>query len=527
MMLKKNKEEKQKQSGGGGGFDWVAFTLGLLFFLAILPCCCLILGVAIAALAVSLSKSDSGGTGGSSVDPNLQNEVNYILSVFNSCDISNSTCPVNNITLLEHQVEVNTEILQQCNLTLDGCGGVQGPPGANGTCTDNQCNATTLQQEINQIDDILQTCLITNTSCPDHCWNCTLNVGTCLRSINFMKAYGDGSPNQDLSFTGLGTGAFTVTEEGSFGDCRGEDAVDLQRRRSSPDQVCSGDQCVLLNGFGNKNAGKYSVVSNGRLGTVLSDWSLVGTGDSLTIGANSSGSAILVGNQSTIANSPLTVIVGGVNNSATNSTTTVMFGVGLRSIAGNSKPVAIFGQYNDPSVTYPGEQMMLAIGSGSSDSSRLNAFTVSDLGHVRVAATGSFTIGGAYQLASWMEHEEPRRLRWGSTVKLLPNGKFKECLPGERPDFVVVPPNGGLVSNAAESHWHAKYLLNEKTLELEINPLFSDRRPYLARSMRPEWHVVTRTGLVQVLNRAAKNYERWTHLNEKKTDDPLKSWWYL
>ena len=504
-----------------GGGDWVAYCIGIAFLLLLLPCLCLLVWGIILGVTV-------GSNGGTSTDPNLQGEVDYIIDVLNTCNITNSTCPTDtNITGLEMQVENNTEILMNCNLTQDSCGGVQGPPGANGTCTDEQCNSTTLRQDIDEIDNILDTCGITNTTCPDMCWNCP-TLGTCIaRNIALFEPKGDGSPNQDVGFTRMGTGALTVTELGNYGDCRGDYAIDFQRFRSATNQVASASYSVILNGMGNLNGGEYSTIANGADGLIQSQRSFIGSGVGNQVGASSPDSAVLVGTDNTINNSDRSVIAGGVNCQIANGTTTMLYGSNLQSIPGNTKPVVGIGQFNDPLVTHMGEQTMFFIGSGDDGLSRRNALTVSDTGHIRLAPTGSVTIGGAFSMSMWMEHDEKRRLKWGSTVILLPNGKFREALPGERPDFVVVPPNAGFVNGAAEEHWHQMYVLNEKTMQFDLNPQYNPEKVYIPRSKRPEWHVVSGTGFVEVLNRAAKHYEHWIHLKEKQTVDPLKSWWYI
>lgn len=507
--------------------DTLGWLLGCACVMSCVGCCIGFLWLIGLSVWTGVSSGNSSSGGGSSVDPKIQQEVNYILDVFNICDINNGSCPVNNVTELEIQVQNNTEILSNCNLTLDSCGGVQGPPGANGTCTDEQCNSTTLWQDIQEINATLVACGITNETCPTNCWECSVSFDCPSRRIAIYKPTGSGEANQDIGFTRLGTGAFTITEDGNYGSCRGDYAIDFQRFRTNPDQVASASYSVQLNGVSNLNAGEYSVLGNGIDNTIRSERCLLGTGIGNNISTSSTDSSILVGQNNLILDAPDTVILGGSGCQAVQTSNTLFFGRHLRSIGNNNRPFVAIGDYNDPTVTHPAEQTMFAIGAGDSDVLRKNVFTVSDIGHVRVASTGSFTIGGAYAASMWLEHNETRRLKWGSTVSLLENGKFRESLPGETPDFVVVPPHNGFISNAAEEHWQYKFIINEETMRHEVNPLYKSHLRYIPRSKRSEWHVVLKTGFVEVLLRAAKNYGRWIHLPQKKTTDPLKTWWYI
>lgn len=524
--MQRTKKEKTQPVVAVTGRDWLTLCLGVAFVLVCLPCCLFLFAGVIAALIAGVSKTEGSSNNNNTV---LQHEVDYILESLGFCNISNSSCPAEtNITGLELQVQNNTDILNNCNLTLDYCGGVQGPPGQNGTCTDEQCNSTTLSQEIQQIENILNTCGITNSSCPSHCWECELSVTCPARNIEFFSPGSAGGPNQDISFTKFGTGAFTLSEYGNYGACRGNYSVDFQRFRFDPNEITSAPFSVILNGIGNRNGGYQTTIANGEGIYVTSDFCFAGSGlyNSITPGSNHS--SVLVGTQQTISNSPNSVIVGGADCAIQNSNFTMVFGRGLRSIAANTRTAVIIGDYNDDTVTFPGEQVMFSIGAGNDTGSRKNVFTVTDQGNVRVTAGGNFITGGTYFNSFWMEHEKPLKLKWGSTVKLLRSGKFRESLPNEVPDFVVVPPlTAGIVQNSAEEHWHMKYTLNEETEQISINPKFDPKKPYTPRSRRPQWHVVTKTGFVKILNSSSKNYDRWIPLKDKPTDELQKSWWYL
>lgn len=529
--------EGRKSPGGGAIIvkeqknSLLYSCLGFAFFLLCLQCCsALIIGALIGwgATATSMKSGSSSSTVVVTNNTVLQKEVNYILESLSFCNISNTTCPAEvNITGLEIQVQNNTDILNHCNLTLDFCGGTQGPPGQNGTCTDQQCNSSSLSEEIQQIENILNTCGITNSSCPGNCWECELS-GICpARNIEFFSPNSAGGLNQDIAFTNMGTGAFTITEYGNYGACRGNYSVDFQRFRFGPNEVTLAPFSVILNGRGNKNAGYQSTISNGDGIYISAGRSFVGNGLNSFITEGSDDSAILTGIEHAIEYSPVSTIIGGDFNTIRNSSFTMEFGRGLQSIAQNTKAVVIIGDYNDPLITHPGEQVMFSIGSGSSPFFRQNAFTVTDIGSVRVAPTGSFTIGGAYFNSFWIEHEQTTKLKWGSTVKLLRNGKFRDCQPNEVPDFVVVPPNPGMIHNSAEDHWHLKFILNESTSLFELNPKFDPKKIYVPRSQRPQWHVVTRSGFVKIFDQSPKDYQRWIPLKGKTSDEDHKSWWYL
>lgn len=107
------------------------------------------------------------------------------------------------------------------------------------------------------------------------------------------------------------------------GDARGQHAVDLQRQRSGPAQVSSGDYSMIGGGQDNAASGVNSVAAGGNGNTASGNGASVGGG----IGNTASGSGATVGGgQGNSAEVSLATVGGGYQNRATGFRSTVAGG---------------------------------------------------------------------------------------------------------------------------------------------------------------------------------------------------------
>jgi hypothetical protein len=125
---------------------------------------------------------------------------------------------------------------------------------------------------------------------------------------------------------------------------------------------------------------------------------------------------------------------------------------------------------------------------------------------------------------------------------------IRPALINEDPDGVVRPKGPGIstvVGNAAEEEWHERWLRSTdgsfvfQTTELQVpsvpenptdpifinarvlNPAYDPTKPYVPRSLRPEWYLVGITGRVLILP-GQQTSARWKFL--KKYNDIYDEW---
>ena len=196
------------------------------------------------------------------------------------------------------------------------------------------------------------------------------------------------------------------------------------------------------------------------------------------------------------------------------------------------------GYYNDP-YQYNGNNRLFIVGNGTGPTSLSNAFSVSADGTAH--AQTAFSTGSA-DFVEWFESNDGKRIPYGSSVILLPNGKIRVAKKGELP-FGVISNTGAFIGNSAETEWYGKYMRAEdggfiyedivvKTTDdnqpiirrnKKISKEFDPTQKYIPRSSRPEWHTVGMLGVVKILPEQAIN-PNWVHLSDVKNKGNYQTW---
>lgn len=189
--------------------------------------------------------------------------------------------------------------------------------------------------------------------------------------------------NGDIVLQPKGTGAFVAqladgTSTG--GNKRGVYAVDLQRGRSSADQVASGYGAAILGGETNKASNQYSTVCGGFSNVSSGEQSFVGSGLTNTASGNNS---VVVGGQGNSAAGNASVVVGGASNLA-NAQYSVISGGQFHNVSGAFSGVAS-GYYNRVSSDYS------AILGGNN-----NEISFGSTYNAIINGSGNYSISGSY-----------------------------------------------------------------------------------------------------------------------------------
>jgi len=141
------------------------------------------------------------------------------------------------------------------------------------------------------------------------------NTGSPNNTVNASRLLVDAtSTNADAVLQPKGTGAFQAQLADSAstgGNKRGVYAVDLQRGRSSADQVASGYGAGLLSGEANKASNQYSTVCGGFVNLSSGEQSFVGSGISNTASGNNS--VVCGGNGNNVSGLESSVLCGNSN----------------------------------------------------------------------------------------------------------------------------------------------------------------------------------------------------------------------
>jgi hypothetical protein len=340
---------------------------------------------------------------------------------------ANGTCSqeqCNNATeALQTQITNITLGLESCNISsFPFCGfgdgsqgppGPPGPPGANGTCSPAQCNTTELEQEIQVIEQILNQCNITLNQCGgaagDDCLSCEVSLCN-NQTVTLKKAPLNVIARTDFALVDFGDGALIRTDNSGYGDCRGPRAVDLQQKREFDFEVASGNTSLIGQGYGNI-AGNYlscvqcgvknnnqDVISNidqGQLCSIIpgeqeKGYNSVQNGYQQQI-VDSKFITLINGDFNLASEQALYAFLGGSQNilDVPNAKFTFMFGEGLRRPTVYLGAFTAFGRWNDPAQIYNSlndvwENPVFQIGNGTSDSVRSNLYTLTDTGSVYI-----------------------------------------------------------------------------------------------------------------------------------------------
>lgn len=129
-------------------------------------------------------------------------------------------------------------------------------------------------------------------------------------------------PVQPSLVTITDTGA--IRADGSGGNARGTDAVDLQVNRTNATEVASGTESFLGGGDGNTVSGARAVCGGGDANTVSSTEGFIGGGEGNQ--AITGDRAVVCGGQTNIASGTESCIGGGEGNAASASHTTIAGG---------------------------------------------------------------------------------------------------------------------------------------------------------------------------------------------------------
>lgn len=178
----------------------------------------------------------------------------------------------------------------------------------------------------------------TVSSFNDTYWARSGNAGTAVGTD-----YIGTSDNQALDLRVNAASSVRLGTNGSLqrdasGDPRGQDANDLQRTRSTSDQVASGMNAAIGGGDGNTASGIYSRVGGGQFNVANFDYTSVGGGylnqstnfySAISGGFMNTSSnyfSFVGGGQSNVASGYSSAIAGGYNNHAASDYTTVSGG---------------------------------------------------------------------------------------------------------------------------------------------------------------------------------------------------------
>lgn len=326
------------------------------------------------------------------------------------------------------------------------------------------------------------------------------------------------------------------------------------------DFIGTGQQCsitgmnsAILVGTSCTNAGTRSAILCGASSSLGNGGGNVLAGDSSSI-ADQSSFNLLVGSVSRIFNNSNYNLVIGLNNTVFKSNNIVIGRDNSLSPAGTNGQTAMqlfgfglkggvtvnlftgFGQFNNVNLASfaGGEERVVTYGIGGSDTTRSNLFSVTNQGNFRT--TGNYFGATTPGDASFFEHVKGTRLPPGTPVSLNDDGMIEECLPDldhRTQCFGVTTEVGaGFVGEAYEEEWHGKYerTVHRGEYRKRLSPKFDPYREYIARSARDEWHIVFRSGLVEILDEAAsRTNPRWRRLPGKKNPPPVKgyTWWLI
>jgi hypothetical protein len=340
-------------------------------------------------------------------------------------------------------------------------------------------------------------------------------------------------PNASIVLNTRGDGALILDrtvhrpgeEKGVTGATRGINAVDFQVNRSVPTEVASGDHSVLLGTTSSRASGDRSIAIGAINSSVAGHESvLLGCSDSRITGNRSvniaSLNSLVEGNNSFIGggvNDILTgyssAILSGANCQNAGDTSVVLGGT-LSSIgAGAAGSITLggfglkttrsyqvaLGQYNDP---ITGRVLFIGNGTNAAPSNVLSVDRTTGTIH---SLSGSLVTSNA-DIAEYFQSEDGTRIPLGTPVTINSAGFIRPTFSREDPHGVISN-TASTIGRAAEDEWHGKYLRNDYDdllRDADNNLLLSSdydaTRPYLARSARPEWHVVGLLGVVKVLN---------------------------
>jgi hypothetical protein len=203
-------------------------------------------------------------------------------------------------------------------------------------------------------------------------------------------------PIQSSRVTITDTGA--IQADGSGGNARGTDAVDLQVNRTNATEVASGTESFIGGGDGNTVSGARGVCVGGDANTVTSIEGFVGGGEANQ--AITGDRAAVCGGQSNVASGTEAFIGGGQNNVASNSHCAVSGGDGNTATAQDCFVGG--GESNDATAAHAsigGGQnnaasgQLTSIGGGSGNTANANYSTVAG-GQSNTASAINASIGG-------------------------------------------------------------------------------------------------------------------------------------
>ena len=257
-------------------------------------------------------------------------------------------------------------------------------------------------------------------------------------------------------------------------------------------------------------------------------------GDTVQNFAANSESVLAVGKNNFLINDARNTIIVGRDNTADGPVGVTfiaqqLFGVGLVTHP-SSGLFTGFGQWNNVANDLGGDVRQFTYGDGASTVSRSNKWSFSQTSNMRI--NGAYLGGPPSGEAMFYEHSKGTKLEPGTVVALNDDGMIEPCTHDSPKDCfgVVTEVGAGVVGGAWDEEYEGKYerSVHRKDYRKHLSKTYDPERKYISRTQRDEWHVVVRSGLIEILN-GQPAHPSWRKLPKKKNPPPVQgyTWWLI